>query len=259
MAIDSSVHEKSNPQKVVTKAAYLLFYRRRSDRPLGGPFLEKIVDDANRADESDDESQPGSRNVSPSAAGEGRRLDDYSLNGSSSASRGVGAVLPGGLGTTGGAAAATNSEGELPAYSQDATNGDTRLFEEDSVMHDEGFGVQSIEMGGYPGLVGDPEWNWEGIKNKNQRNRANSPDSGSGDAASNISDRMADFGDDGEDETLGISPSLLSRNASNPDLVAKDSHHLNDAIPMDVQTGNIRDDEDDSVAEIHVEKDEGLH
>jgi ubiquitin carboxyl-terminal hydrolase 4/11/15 len=259
MALDSSVHEKSNPQKVVTKAAYLLFYRRRSDRPLGGIFLEKIVDNANRADESDEESQPGSRNASPFAAGEGRRLDDYSLNGSSSASRGVGAAHPGGLGTTGGAAAATNSEGELPAYSQDATNGDTRLFEDDNMMHDEGFGVQSAEMSGYPGLVGDAVWTWEGIKNKNQRNRANSPDSGSGDAVSNFSDRMADFEDEVEDETLGISPSLRSRNASNADLIAKDPHNLDDSIPMEVQTGNIRDDEDDPVAEIHVEKDEGLH
>ena len=64
---------------MVTSAAYLLFYRRRSSGPLGGPFFERLLN----GDESGPGSQPGSRTGSPS--GEGRRLDDSSRTGSSSA------------------------------------------------------------------------------------------------------------------------------------------------------------------------------
>ncbi|KAF8466708.1 hypothetical protein BDZ91DRAFT_657727, partial [Kalaharituber pfeilii] len=39
---DSSVSQ-TNPSNVTTSAAYLLFYRRRSNKPLGGPLFEKIM------------------------------------------------------------------------------------------------------------------------------------------------------------------------------------------------------------------------
>ena len=67
---------------MVTPAAYLLFYRRRSEHPLGGEKLEKILDVINTPP-ADSNSQPPSRDASPS--GEGRRLGDSSHNGSSSA------------------------------------------------------------------------------------------------------------------------------------------------------------------------------
>lgn len=76
---------KSNPDCVVTSAAYLLFYRRRSSVPLGGPFFEQIIDPAVNADE-EPETESSSRAESPSTrAGEGQRLDGSSRNGSSSA------------------------------------------------------------------------------------------------------------------------------------------------------------------------------
>jgi hypothetical protein len=69
----------------VTSAAYLLFYRRRTEKnhPLGGPILQQLLENA----EADSEMPAGSRDPSP-VAGEGRRLGDFSqnLNGSSSAS-----------------------------------------------------------------------------------------------------------------------------------------------------------------------------
>ena len=80
--LDSHVSRR-DPASVVTAAAYLLFYRRRSDHPLGGPLLEGIVEAAN-APPADSESRPASREPSPSA-GEGPRLDGFSHNGSSSA------------------------------------------------------------------------------------------------------------------------------------------------------------------------------
>lgn len=75
---------------MVTSAAYLLFYRRRSDHPLGGPALQQLLEDATTMDEVDSEALPqqhqqGSRDPSP-VSGEGRRLGDSSHIGSSSAS-----------------------------------------------------------------------------------------------------------------------------------------------------------------------------
>ena len=65
----------------MTSAAYLLFYRRRTDHPLGGPVIEQMLA---QVTEADSEAPAGSRDVSP-MAGEGRRLGDSSHNGSSSA------------------------------------------------------------------------------------------------------------------------------------------------------------------------------
>ena len=75
--VDTVVNLMS-PDKVVTKAAYLLFYRRRSAEPLGGASLRSHVNLQPATD-----SQSSSREASPS--GEGMRLDDSSRNGLSSA------------------------------------------------------------------------------------------------------------------------------------------------------------------------------
>ena len=82
--VDSFVNRRPDPKVVVTSAAYLLFYRRRSSAPLGGPFFERLLPGT---DNESPESQPTSR--APSPAGEGQRLDDSSRTGSSSALRGV--------------------------------------------------------------------------------------------------------------------------------------------------------------------------
>jgi ubiquitin carboxyl-terminal hydrolase 4/11/15 len=42
---DSSVHV-TDPEKAITGAAYLLFYRRRSSKPLGGDQMQAIVEEA---------------------------------------------------------------------------------------------------------------------------------------------------------------------------------------------------------------------
>ncbi|KAL1964943.1 hypothetical protein VTN77DRAFT_6296 [Rasamsonia byssochlamydoides] len=86
---DAHVSKAIDPQKVVSPAAYLLFYRRRSDRPLGGKLLQDIAESSVRG-ANDSDSQTDSRAESP--AGEGRRLGDSSRNGSSSALTGVGAA-----------------------------------------------------------------------------------------------------------------------------------------------------------------------
>ncbi|KAF2218914.1 hypothetical protein BDZ85DRAFT_253228 [Elsinoe ampelina] len=53
---NDSMVSKTSPGSVVTTAAYLLFYRRRSDKPLGPPYLQALVTEARAAaDASDDE------------------------------------------------------------------------------------------------------------------------------------------------------------------------------------------------------------
>lgn len=84
--IDSHVSKAINPAKAVSTAAYLLFYRRRSDHPLGGKELQEITENSVQADS--DEQEDGSGFPS----GEGRRLVDSSRNGSTSALAGVGAT-----------------------------------------------------------------------------------------------------------------------------------------------------------------------
>ena len=117
MVIDSSVSRRPDAQKVVTNAAYLLFYRRRSDQHLGGPNFKWL----STSESNTSEYQPTSR--AASQAGEGKRLDDSSRNGSSSALRGVGAAHQAG----GGGSEAegvmigpmrTGVDDDLPAYSE---------------------------------------------------------------------------------------------------------------------------------------------
>jgi len=97
---DSSVSKCGSGQKAVSRAAYLLFYRRRSPTPLGPPSLQRIVTAANGQNsegENDDADIDAPRSRSP--AGNGSRLDDLSRNGSSSAGAigaGVGALQGGG-------------------------------------------------------------------------------------------------------------------------------------------------------------------
>ena len=110
---DSMVSSKK-PESVITSAAYLLFYRRKSETTLGGPFFEKICG------VSPPQSQSNSRAPSPTS-GEGKRLENSSRNGLSSAFPGAGAghqVGGGGLGDQ-----AMADADALPSY-KDATSHD---------------------------------------------------------------------------------------------------------------------------------------
>ncbi|KAI1363712.1 hypothetical protein F5Y08DRAFT_235342 [Xylaria arbuscula] len=80
---DSSV-SKTATDRIVDSSAYMLFYRRQSDVPLGGSRLNAILE--RFAVEEDDEM---------SGLGEGRRLGEgFSQNGSSSALQGAGVSHP---------------------------------------------------------------------------------------------------------------------------------------------------------------------
>ncbi|THW50481.1 cysteine proteinase, partial [Aureobasidium pullulans] len=88
---DSSV-SRQNPEGVVSTAAYLLFYRRRSPTPLGPAYLQELVLKARNPEEASD---------GEDESGEGERLGDHSsassrLPGSSNAGAvGAGAAITG--------------------------------------------------------------------------------------------------------------------------------------------------------------------
>ncbi|PVH82524.1 UCH-domain-containing protein [Cadophora sp. DSE1049] len=84
---DGSVSKQKDLSRIVSSSAYLLFYRRRSDVPLGGPRIAQIVRDF------DNDLSPQVSDDDASDSGEGKGLvGNSSLHGSSSALTGVGAA-----------------------------------------------------------------------------------------------------------------------------------------------------------------------
>lgn len=92
-SVDAQV-SRCNAQSVVTKAAYLLFYRRRSDNPLGPPDVQKMVHQYMNGDEGSDSGSEGSNSPSGNSGNGARPTDDLSHNGSSGALIGPVAVRP---------------------------------------------------------------------------------------------------------------------------------------------------------------------
>jgi ubiquitin carboxyl-terminal hydrolase 4/11/15 len=91
---DTSVSKQADASRIVSPAAYLLFYRRRSEERLGGPRFQEILERYQTQAEDEDE-----EDLAPDS-GEGQRLgQDSSLHGSSSALIGAEATHhPRGLG-----------------------------------------------------------------------------------------------------------------------------------------------------------------
>ncbi|TQS37091.1 hypothetical protein Golomagni_02447 [Golovinomyces magnicellulatus] len=188
---DSSVSKPKALSEIVSESAYLLFYRRRSDLPLGGPKLRKIIEEYdNRASFSEDEvADPGEDQA---------LVGDSSLHGSSSAFIEAGAVHHRlrGFDSAEGTASTSNSERVHSSSPQE----DNEENEDDSYhllgsqtnrelqesIEDEGFsegddGTISFNMDlsknnlSY-GFASD-EWNLSGL-NKSRRNIPSSVGSG---------------------------------------------------------------------------------
>ncbi|KAI9659296.1 MAG: CSN-associated deubiquitinating enzyme Ubp12 [Bathelium mastoideum] len=111
---DSVVSPCGNPQSVVTSAAYLLFYRRRSSTYLGGTFLSDLVHSV-RSAESEDSGDAGPSNEScgASPAGDGQFLASAGRSGAMvEMNTTVGGGVRGGLsGSSGGGLAGIEKTG----------------------------------------------------------------------------------------------------------------------------------------------------
>jgi ubiquitin carboxyl-terminal hydrolase 4/11 len=102
------VSPQDNPSGVVSRAAYLLFYRRRSDGPLGGPRLQEMMEKLENRSEDD-----------ATESGEDQRLVvGSSQRGSSSAGIGAAAIHHEGLGSANSAmtGVAADEGDELSSY-----------------------------------------------------------------------------------------------------------------------------------------------
>lgn len=174
---DSSVSKVSDPAQVVTTAAYLLFYRRRSSKPLGGHRFADIIDkfDGESEEEQSDDS------------GEGKRLGGSStLTGSLNQKLGasMSRPRPERLATTTTVTALEGSDDdELPAYNEGSGG---------QVIHnsieDEGLGGMGGEN--HP-FNGTQDWSFELINTANGKGATGS-DFGSDDAQPDLSDRDKD-------------------------------------------------------------------
>ncbi|KAH0556058.1 hypothetical protein GP486_006003, partial [Trichoglossum hirsutum] len=282
---DSSVSRKT-PESAVTAAAYLLFYRRRSDRPLGGPMFEKIFDQQN----GEIESELSSRAESP--AGDDLRLGDSSRNGSSSAYQGRGASHLGVDGSNEVNPVERNESDNPPAYSSAIRSGGTVLTGNhlegmEEIMND---GIDQSYLDGHRDFPISPvspfsyaHWNLTNVQGPNDGSLVGDisapPGSddddtsykaanGSGSDDVDFRDRMNDFNEDegfngGDFEsTLQPGQGLCSLTDSpipdNPPPYAG-GEELQRNAPVAVGAVSGDNGEDDApVAEVHVEEGEGL-
>lgn len=221
-SLDSFVSPRRD-ESVVTSAGYLLFYRRQSSAALGGPFFERIWSESPKTQPG---SQANSRAPSPSA-GEGRRLDDSSRNGSSSASHAAGVAHQaggGGAQTAGqmarGMMTVRNDvnvdDDDLPPYEtvemkDIAEHAET--LEGMEVDEDEGIGMGLADSPHTRGIYTAPAWSFNNLNNHDDdlgthivHQPPPNSDTGEGDndsvqvgggsTLSDGGDRMAAFADD---------------------------------------------------------------
>lgn len=237
----SKVHDLS---KMISPAAYLLFYRRRSDVPLGGPRLREIVA---RYDNPIDE--PSSLNDS----GEDQRLDAISSQaGSSSALTGA-EVVHRRVGSLNVDHHAMNQD--PPAYPGALEDDDNAGVEYGP--HDEGIGMEESK----PVFTG--MWNFSAITNPNPspRNSSNASDRsdavahGSDPGDEDMAERLNQFNSaDTDDEYMS------EKEVPPPDVEMDDQ--ADKAFSLDVLQGKLHvveeieprdeDESEDKVDEIHV-------
>ena len=249
IALDSSVSRRSDPQKVVTNAAYLLFYRRRSDHHLGGQNFEWLMN----AEATTSESQPTSRGTSQ--AGEGKRLDDSSHNGSSSALRGVGAAHQAG----GGGSAAervmsgpmrTGVDDDLPAYSEKDPSVETSTVDprglnmEPEMDEDEGI---SMAQGPLNYVSPHSDWSFDRLKYGDHEQITAAPHTSDNDedlfAGDNSSTKAA-----GSSFSNGDGDRMLDFQTDEGTTMGPFGTPPDDEVPLDVPL--MEDQEEEPVAEV---------
>ena len=231
-----------------------MFYRRRDTppgHPLGGPRIEDML--AHQNAEADSENPPVSREPSP-VTGEGRRLGDFSHNGSSSASAaGQGhRVGAGGLATeeenqSQGLLAETESlprligpriNEELPAYSEQANDVNHTMNLDEGV--DMEYGPSA------PPLWEEQDWAFSNM-NAQSRVAAPSEDGMFGEkGSSNDSTRVEDAGSPNHsllmDDSDGSDNPIYSEPVTNDEF---GNRSMRESAPPPEVPGISNDDEDD--------------
>ncbi|WDK15666.1 ubiquitin carboxyl-terminal hydrolase [Colletotrichum graminicola] len=215
---DTSV-SKTSPESVVTRAAYLLFYRRRSDGPLGGPRFKQIFEKFDKAGEDEEEDGTDS--------GEDQRLvGGSSLAGSSRLGIGAEAIHPrGNRGLASSTMSTANRAGddELPPYEgSSSTNVGSDNIQ--NSIEDEGIGMTDFTDGSNGFQAAQP-WNWNslGSADDGTNNSLGMEGYGSDDAQPDSSDDH-EVGNDTDmpfDETMGDYEGTLEEAPPPPDFGAQ--------------------------------------
>ncbi|KAJ5054531.1 uncharacterized protein L3040_000802 [Drepanopeziza brunnea f. sp. 'multigermtubi'] len=182
---DSSVTKVTDLSRIVSSSAYLLFYRRRSDVPLGGPRFKQILHEYNSSRQSSEDQY--------SESGEGKGLvGNSSPRGSSSAWFGVGAARPQlNPGSSSGEEMMTINPSDLesglpPAYEEDEAISLVPSVEKDdsgySTRPTWGFGGLNSETEGY-------------VLGANSRQIVSGAGSDAGDAGSDVAEHNSSASD----------------------------------------------------------------
>jgi ubiquitin carboxyl-terminal hydrolase 4/11 len=167
---DSHVSPRNSRAAIVTPNAYLLFYRRRSEVPLGGPLLAEVVT-STHSQEARSDSVSGSREPSPSAPGEGP-LGGSSLNGSSSTFRSTEAGATRHMGGGGPAAAAQQRQGVSQgaggrmltgARTPQLEDEDDELPEYTEIAPDEGIDMHDGDVQMFGPNLENPSWSFTNL------------------------------------------------------------------------------------------------
>ena len=159
---DSVVSQCSNPQSAVTPAAYLLFYRRRSSSPLGGPLLRDLVLSSRNAESDDaaDDNQPDSSTRTVSPAGDGRPLGSGSLGGAGAGNgAGSGTNPKFGAGLRGGVSGSLGA-GAAGAWNEDEDEG-VKMTDEEENDRDQQSAYGPMMSGTFNSTT--PVWDFSGV------------------------------------------------------------------------------------------------
>ncbi|KAG9244656.1 hypothetical protein BJ878DRAFT_542082 [Calycina marina] len=280
---NDSMVNKTDISRIITRSAYLLFYRRRSDVPLGGPRFQQIVNDFDKSTEISEASEPSEDDTTESGEGKGLGTNS-SLRGLSSALTGAGAIRrhPGNLGSDDSQMTTLNPNDleELPAYGQ--RNSDPVLIEgERSNLHAsiEGPEDEGVDMS--PPIL--PTWTWDsldlpkkqfpsgaGSEVDNNSDRGFEDSEVRSDIVENVSsvgsitkaERLAEFNiatpDDFEDPPEVPDIDDMSVNANLARFIQSRLSSSSNKEHFVVETSGEGMDEDEPAAEIHVEEGEGL-
>ncbi|KAF1987953.1 UCH-domain-containing protein [Aulographum hederae CBS 113979] len=241
---DSSVMQ-CNPTNAVSNAAYLLFYRRRQDAPVGPKYIRDLVHAArNPRTASTANSESNSRDVSPLGSGKDQRLDgSASRNGDGSSGAfhraGAAGVAPH-LGGAGAGAETGEAGGDpgmqmvpvkrmshddtLPAYDDD-----------EGISMDTGDDINSGYMGPAAPWQDNANWTFETL-NRNTSHEVDN-DSMVGNEEEEPEIRMlTEFGDD--DDAFGSNLEGTGGRPSSPSGPSSMDVHMFEDI-------GLNDDEDD--------------
>ncbi|KAF3063859.1 putative ubiquitin carboxyl-terminal hydrolase 12 [Daldinia childiae] len=220
---DSSV-SRASPDRIVDSSAYLLFYRRRSEIPLGGPRFQQILEKFQ--DDGSDGELPDS--------GEDQRLGGgFSQTGSSSALQGAGATHPrgstGGKSTNGFTVNNANSSWDIKTIDDVLEHPSEDVHR--SIEEDEGISLteDTVQPAGFQPLTNGNSWSFDNLVSNDIADIENPPSESplDSDAASDaaqhdssgdervLSPREMDFEPDHEPEYPGMSHYELSQPETN--------------------------------------------